>query len=356
MLCTPRLFGRNLKKRQPPIVDLDKVIHKAAWKRLDIRGPCGPKNRFCKQKGLYLKTDWSFLSRKDVVESFDLVPDQVAIQPVQLYRTQFRNFSGDKQVFTFRAERQTVSNMEMTVQQGISIGGNLNFNFSLPTPDIPAGVGGCEGPVNPDHFKMTSALAGAQVTWNKSVTDKFSKSETLKWGVDSAVTLANGQRALASLSVLEATLVGIIKIRSDFKLTDGSGLVPVDVMSYDGDELVGMTEITAATICRGLEDWDLSDDGFSFSVRSTIQCKAVYGVEQVAAVRLLQPGEEEGMALEGPILLDDTRSPGRALAATGGTGGPTIRELPAGDGESNSRTLKALKVGDGGTDISPLIP
>ena len=147
MLCTSQLFGRKLKKRQLPIVDLDKVIHKAAWKLLDIPGPCGPKNRFCKQKGLF---------------------------------------------------------------------------------------------------------AGVQITWNKSVTDKFSKSETLKWGVDSAVTLADGQRALASLSVLEATLVGIIKIRTDFKLTNEIGLVVVDAMSYDGDELVGMAEISADTICQGL--------------------------------------------------------------------------------------------------------
>ena len=290
------------------------------------------------------------------MESFDLVPGQVAIQPVQLYRTQFRNFSGDKQVFTFRAERQTVSTMEMTVQQGISIGGNLNFSFSLPTPEIPASIKGCKGPPNPEHFKMTSALAGAQVTWNKSVTDKFSKSETLKWGVDSAVTLADGQRALASLSVLEATLVGIIKIRTDFKLTNESGLVVVDAMSYDGDELVGMAEISADTICQGLEDWDLSDDGFSFSVHSKIQCKAVYGVEQVAAVQLLKPGEEDDIALQGPVLLDNIKIPERALASTGGAGGPTIRELPAGDQDSDDRTLRALKGGDGGTDIVPLIP
>ena len=344
-----------MRKRQPPIVDLDKVIHKAAWKQLEIRGPCGPKNRFCKKKGLYLKTDWSFLSREDKVESYDLVPGQVDIKPIQLYRTQFRNFSGDKQVFTFRAERQTVSNMEMTVQQGISIGGQFNFNFSLLTPEIPAGVGGSDGPPDAEHFKMT-ALAGTQITWNKSVTDKFSKSETLKWGVDSAVTLADGQRALASLSVLEATLTGIIKIRTDFKLTDDRGLVPVDVMSYDGDELVGVTEVAADAICQGLEDCHLSDDGFSFSVPSKIQCKAMYGVEQVAAVRLLQPGEEEGMALEGPVLLHNARTPGSFMSSPNVVAGPTIRELKAGNEDSDGGTSKALKVRDGGTDISPLIP
>lgn len=210
MLCRPSLYPRNLSKRKPPVVDLEELIHDAAWKGLRMPSVCGCRKNPCKKTGLYLKVDWTQMDRRDTVQSFQLAPGDVILRPVQLYRTQFRNFSGERQVFTFHAERQTQSSLEMTVQEGISVSGNFNLNFSLPSPDMSSGeTSGCG---DSENFKMTSVLGG-QVLWNKTVTDKFTKTETLKWGVDSAVSLDHGKRALASLSVLEAKLDGAIRIR-----------------------------------------------------------------------------------------------------------------------------------------------
>ena len=297
MLCTPGLFPRNLDKRTPPVIDLEKVIHKAAWKALKIPSLCGCKHRPCKQKGLYLKVDWNYLEQHDVVEDFQLVPGEVSIRPVQLYRTQFRNFSGGEQVFTFNAERQTVSTIEMTVQEGISVGGNVNLNFALPTPSVPGPCGAEE------KFSLTSAL-GAQVTWNKNVTDRYSKSETLKWNVNSAVNLQAGQRALASLSILEAKMKGNIILRTDVSILSESGLVPVDVLTKKGDEVIATVDLAANSICKGNEAFTVGKDKRSFSYNTTVICKAVYGIEQIATVRLLQPGEEEqdGDIYEGPMV------------------------------------------------------
>ena len=56
---------------------------------------------------------------------------------VQLFRTKFVNSTDMQQEYTFRTERQTKSSCTISVQKGFTIGGNLNLEFALPTPDRP---------------------------------------------------------------------------------------------------------------------------------------------------------------------------------------------------------------------------
>jgi len=327
MLCRPSLFPKNLDKRNPPIIDLGHVIEEAAWKGLRVPSCCGCRSHPCKRKGLYLKIDWNYLDRTDVVTSFDLVPSEAGLRPVQLYRTQFKNFSGSSQDFAFKSERQTTSSMELTVQQGISIMGKFDLNFALPAPT------GGEG------FKLTSALLGGQVQWNKQVSEKFSKTETVKWGVDSAVNLLHGQRALATLEVVEAKLIGILKVRTHATISHETSLLPVDVLTKNGDEVIATVDLAPNSICKlGGGALILSDDKKSFYYDTTVVCKAVYGVEQVASVHLLAPGEEEAPLFDAMAVYahpDDTK---RQLQDKTGL---TIQEIDT-SFESKSKPVLAM--------------
>lgn len=300
MLCRPNLFGQELDKRKPPVVDLEGIVFQAAWKGLRVPSCCGCRKNPCKKKGLYLKADWNFMQHRDTVHSFDLVPGDVSIRPVQLYKTEFRNFSGEEQTFTFHAQRQTESQMEMTVTEGVSIGGNFEMNFSLPEPPVTCAkdAGGDEG----GKFGLAGAMVGGEIVWNKEVTDRYQKTETMNWGVDSAVKLDHGKRALASLSVLEAKLNGTIRVRTEVKFTADSGLLPVDVITKKGKEVIATVEVSAKSICKANKDFELGADKRSFTYYTTISCKAVYGVEQVATVQLLGPGEGADMIMEAPAL------------------------------------------------------
>jgi len=334
MLCRPSLFPRDLSRRKPPVIDLGHVIEEAAWKSLRVPSCCGCRTHPCKRKGLYLQIDWNYLDRTDEVESFELVPSEASLRPVQLYRTQFKNFSGGPQNFTFRTERQTTSSMELTVQEGISVMGKFDLSFSLPSPSAPGGGGAG------DSFKLTSALLGGQVQWNKSVTDKFTKTETLKWGVDSAVNLQDGQRALATLEVVEAKLIGMLRLRTHAHISHETSLLPVDVLTKNGDEVIATVDLAANSICKASGgDIELSADKKSFTYVTTVMVKAVYGVEQVASVHLLAPGEEESTTLDAIASYAHTADHQRHIYDKTGL---TIKEIDTSFVESNSRQLLAM--------------
>ena len=323
MLCRSLIKDDLLEGRKDPVVDLEHIIHEAAWKALEMPSLCGCRQKPCKRKGLKLKINWGALERRDVVESFDLIPNDVAIKPIQLYRTQFRNYSGHDQIFTFHAHRSTESSLEMTVQEGVSIGGQVNLAFGLPGSEIPGG--GADG-----ETMKAGGLLGGQVNWHHTVAESYRKTETLSWGVDSAVTLKAGERALASLSVLEAKLAGRLKIRTDAYIALRGGL-PVYAVTEKDEEVVAAVDLAANSICRGQSRFEeVGTDNRSFSYTTEALVKAVYGMEQVATVRLLKPGEEEGAALEGPLMPSQTR--GAQLACPTGV---QIRELDPRD-ESHS--------------------
>ena len=138
---------------------------------------CGCSGKPCKKAALNLEISWNALKLTDHAEPIELNNDEIALRPLQLYSTQFRNFSDCEQTFTFRAERQTQSSVEFQVQEGVSIGGSMSLNFSLPAAGATARNG----------LKMTGGLMSSQIAWNHSASEKFSKSETLTWSVGSQV-------------------------------------------------------------------------------------------------------------------------------------------------------------------------
>ena len=312
-LCRSINHDEDAPWRKGPVVDLEHAIHEAAWEAMEVPSLCGCRQKPCKRKGLKLQVHWPALERCDVVESFDVIRNDEPIKMIQLYRTQFRNQSAHDQVFNFHVQRSTESSLEMTVLEGVSIGGQVNMAFGLPGTEIPGG--GADG-----ETMKAGGLLGGQINWNRQVTDAYRKTETVAWGVDSAVTLKAGERALASLSVLEAKLAYRLRIRTDAEIILDAGL-PVYAVREKDDEVVASVELVANSICRQHPRFkEVGTENTAFTYTTEVLVKAVQGMEQIVAVRLLKPGEEEGAALEGPILPSQTRGTARPS-------GVQIREL-----------------------------
>ncbi len=289
-----KLFSRDpfasMEKREPPIVDLDKVISDWVWENLDIPALCCCRPDRCKKKGLQLKIDWSVIDREDVVQKFTILPDHVSPpKAVQLFRTKFHNNSGQPQVFTFKTQRQTQTSVEMSVQQGLSIGGRFQMAFPLVKPSLPENAATAAS-MDPDDFQLTSSLGG-HITWNVNVGEKMTKQETMTWGVDSQVQLNDGERAVATLKVMEAKLVGLLTLKTIIKVTSYTKKIPVDVIDKKTGEIVATVDLSCKCLCDSRDDFELMADRSSFCFTTIMTCKTVYGVEQVAAVRLL--GEDE---------------------------------------------------------------
>ena len=262
-----------------PVVDLDKIIKESAWDLVEYPVVCCKRDK-CKRKDLSLHVDWNYVSREDKVTKFVIQPDLSDSDPFQnicLFETTFQNNSTSPQQFTFKNTRQTVSTFEISVQEGLSIGGNFNFSFSLPAVDTP-GAG--------DDMKHTASLGG-HLTWSGTVGEKLTKSDTLTWGIDSQVTVGANEKVLAQLGVREAHFVAELELETIMTVTSASGIIPIDVKDKSTNEIIDVVGLTPRDLCEGQEKLIFVDEKGKtnrFSYKTSALCKAVYGVEQLVSV------------------------------------------------------------------------
>ena len=88
---------------------------------------------------LIMQVGWNYVDFTHLLTKFTPskrnIPGQY--RNIQLFRTKFVNSTDMQQEYTFRTERQTKSTCSISVQRGYTIGGTLNLEFALPTPDHP---------------------------------------------------------------------------------------------------------------------------------------------------------------------------------------------------------------------------
>ncbi len=282
-MCSRRVFfcltSPFPQKVQPKILDLEDIIKESVWDDVDYQVSCCADNQKCKRKNLELKVDWRYMSRVDKVVRFAIRHDLTDNTPqnIILFETMFENKSDEAQQFTFKTSRQTTSNFEISVQEGLSIGGNFDFKFSLGKPD---GLCSKDGEEN-----EASSTVGGHVTWTGTKNEKLTKGETLTWGVDSQVTVPKLTTVIASLGLREIHYVADLDIETTVTVTSASQLIPVDVYSKKDNELTEILDVSCNQLCKDNSCliYDKNHPN-SFKYKTTAVCAAVYGVEQRVSI------------------------------------------------------------------------
>lgn len=277
-MCAPKVWlclaSPLPQKVQPKILDLDDLIKESVWDDVDYQVSCCADNQKCKRKNLELKVDWRYMSREDKVVHFSVRPDLTDNDPqknIVLFETMFENKSEEPQQFTFKTSRQTTSNFEINVQEGLSIGGNFDFKFSLGKPEgLP-----CKG----GEENEASSTVGGHVTWTGTKSEKLTKGETLTWGVDSQVTVPKETTVVASLGLREVHYVADLEIETTVTVTSASQLIPVDVHRKKDNELIEILDVSCKELCKD-NDCLIYDKQHpnSFKYKTTAVCAAVYGL------------------------------------------------------------------------------
>ena len=253
---------------EEPFVDLEELIHKAAWKTILM-----PRNfccfqRPCKQAGRKLMVLWNALETTTTAELHDV---HTMSTKMILYETAFDNRNSEDQVFNFQAERCTESNLEMSVQSGVTIGQNMKCSFSITIPGSPVQMGG---------------TLGKDIKWDNKVTEKYNQNEKLTWGVNAPVTVKSGKRAIVRLSVIQEQIEGDLTIRTTASIISKNNKLPVYAVTGKDNKLVACANVGVNTICKQDNLHLIKDDDKSFHYESHARFKSKYCIRQHVSIDL----------------------------------------------------------------------
>ena len=263
-----RFQHRSNPDRQEPFVDLEKLIHEAAWKTMVMpRNFCGFQ-RPCKRFGRKLQVLWTNIQDET---SAKLNVVRRTEKRVTLFETTFYNHSSKDQQFDFQAERCTESSLEMSVQSGVTIGRNMKCSFSITAPGSPV--------------QMTGML-GKEMKWDNNVTEKFSQNERLTWGVNAPVIVKRGKRAIVRLSVVQEEIEGDLTITTKSTIISKNNKLPVYALTGKDNKLVACANVGVNSICKRDDLHLLINDknGQSFHYVSHAKLKSKYCIRQEVSI------------------------------------------------------------------------
>ena len=259
---------RSNPDKEEPFVDLEKVIHEAAWKTIVMpRNFCGFQRPF-KRIGRNLMVPWTYLQDET---SAKLHVDRRTEKKVTLFETTFNNYGSKDQQFDFQVERCTESSLEMSVQSGVTIGRNMKCSFSITAPGSPV--------------KM-SGILGKEMKWDNNVTEKFSRNERLTWGVNAPVIVKRGKRAIVRLSVVQEEIEGDLTITTKSTIISRNNKLPVYALTRKDNKLVACANVGVNSICKRDDLHLLINDknGQSFHYVSHAKLKSTYCIRQEVSI------------------------------------------------------------------------
>ena len=247
-------------------VDLEKLIHKAAWDTIQMpKNWCGFE-RPCKRIGRKLVIHWNAIQESTTAELTE--HNEPNTKTVTLFETQFNNESTEDQTFEFQVQKYTESTMEISVQSGVTIGKNMKCSFSIKPPAL--------------SIDLTGVL-GKEIKLEKQVTDKYNRGDKLMWGVNAPVKVPGGKRATVSLQVDEVEVEGDLVITTDIKTKDKT--LPVYAVSKKDDKVVACANVGVKSITK-LNPLSLSEDSdYSFHYESHAKLKVKHCIGQKVCVK-----------------------------------------------------------------------
>ncbi len=177
--------------RDDPLVDVETLLTKHAKNQVLYLNKL-QKHNF--KKNYNCEVDWSTINIRNKVTLFNPRPTMSSDnqndteQKLSLFTTEYVNSSGKEQEFNFRAERETKSHCEMSIQKGFRIKGQVDFPFCIPNDKVSG---------------LSGRLAGEFQVEKRHGT---AFTETLKWSVDNKITAPEHKKTIASMNVLESHL------------------------------------------------------------------------------------------------------------------------------------------------------
>ena len=280
-----------------PIVDVDEIIKRYCWKEL-------VELKFFDRASKYeMEVRWNCIDKthklikfkvNKAAENENSLGDKIQKRDLCLFRTQFKNHSDEEQSYTFKTERQTKSSVNVSVQKGYQIGGNLAVEFSLPGQSLVPGM---------DSVKITGGLSG-QLQLTKTKGETFE--ETLTWTVDSQVKVPPHTLTTASLIIQEENLSAEFSIESSFRVV--ASAVSVHLKEKKTGKIVQKFEIprdSFAGVFEKLKAFKMDDTGIVKCITSGV-CHMVYGAEQIVQVNSA-PLKEESSSSDVHALIGEGR-------------------------------------------------
>jgi predicted transcriptional regulator len=265
---------RAIKDLGPdPIIDVDEILKKYCWRELVSL-------KFYERPSKFdMEVRWNCIDKTHKLIKFKInkaevggLEAKIQKRDLCLFRTQFKNHSKEEQSYTFKTERQTKSSVNVSVQKGFQVGGNLAVEFSLPGQQLVPGM---------DTVKMTGGLSG-QLQLTKTKGESFE--ETLTWTVDSQVKVPPHSATTASLIIQEENLSAEFSVESTFRVV--ASAVSVYLKEKKTGRIVQKLEIPRESFAGVFENMKAFKSEEAGTVKCVTMgvCHVVFGAEQVVQV------------------------------------------------------------------------
>ena len=252
MPCLP--LGTN-NKSTDKLIDIERHLCDHAWRWLARKNWW---TTLFRDKLYRFEVNWNYLDVSHKLTQFKVrtngeeekakydklgkLQSKVQQRDLCLFRTEFTNNSESTQKFTFSTERSTTSSASISIQEGWTVGANLNLEMAPPVPG--SGILKAAGS-DVDPCKITGGLSGSlQVTKTKDQTYE----ETLTWSVDTEIAVEKNYRTVASLMVREEQFGADFRLESTIRCL--RKVVPIKVYRKKTGELEQILEIASQTFAK----------------------------------------------------------------------------------------------------------